>query len=101
MPLSADEFKLEVRNRNGIVGLISEIVTLQPRRGGLEFQCPCPFHDDHDAAMQVYPERQAFKCWSCDAGGDCFAFVMKRDNIGFPEALKLLACRAGLEPTEQ
>ena len=44
--------------------------------------------------MMVNPERKSFKCWSCGEGGDCFSFVMKRENISFPQALEMLAQRA-------
>ncbi|MBS0264654.1 MAG: DNA primase, partial [Planctomycetes bacterium] len=89
MPVFVDDqrFKEEVRSRTDIVGLIAESVTLQPQRGGREFKGLCPFHDDHNPSMVVYVERQSFKCWSCNEGGDCYAFVMKRENIGFREAL--------------
>jgi DNA primase len=99
VPVFADDqrFKEEVRTRTDIVGLISESVTLQPQRGGREFKGLCPFHDDHNPSMIVYVDRQSFKCWSCQTGGDCFAFVMKRENIGFREALEMLAQRAHLE----
>jgi len=92
-----DEFKELVRTRTDIVGLISESVTLQSQRGGREFVGLCPFHDDHNPSMRVYPDRQSFKCWSCTEGGDCFAYVMKRESVGFPEALEMLARRANLE----
>jgi DNA primase len=99
VPVFADDqrFKEEVRSRTDIVGLISESVTLQPQRGGREFKGLCPFHDDHNPSMVVYRDRQSFKCWSCQTGGDCFAFVMKRENVGFREALEMLALRAHLE----
>lgn len=94
---AADEFKELVRSRTDIVGLIAESVTLQSLHGGREFVGLCPFHDDHSPSMRVYPDRQSFKCWPCNTGGDCFAFVMKRENIGFREALEMLARRANLE----
>jgi DNA primase len=94
---AADEFKELVRSRTDIVNLIAESVTLQSQRGGREFAGLCPFHDDHNPSMRVYPERQSYKCWSCGEGGDCFSFVMKRENIGFREALEMLAQRANVE----
>lgn len=96
--VSDDQFKELVRDRTDIVGLISESgITLQARHGGREFAGLCPFHDDHNPSMMVYPDRKSFKCWSCNTGGDCFAFVMKRENILFPQALEMLANRAHLE----
>jgi DNA primase len=96
-PFATDEFKELVRARTDIVGLISESVTLNSQRGGREFTGLCPFHDDHNPSMRVYPDRQSFRCWVCEAGGDCFSFVMKRERIDFREALEMLAQRANLE----
>jgi DNA primase len=93
----ADEFKELVRARTDLVSLIAESVTLHSQRGGREFVGLCPFHDDHNPSMRVYPDRQSFKCWSCTEGGDCFSFVMLRERVSFPEALEMLARRANLE----
>jgi DNA primase len=99
---SAGDVKELVRARTDIVALIGESLTLQPERGGRLFKGLCPFHDDHNPSFQVNPERQTYKCWSCTEGGDCFSFVMKYENIGFREALVMLARRAGVElPTFQ
>ncbi|HEY3968960.1 MAG TPA: DNA primase [Planctomycetaceae bacterium] len=99
MPVFADDqqFKEEVRTRTDIVALISESVTLHSQRGGREFKGLCPFHEDRNPSFMVYPDRQSFKCWPCDLGGDCFAFVMRRDNVSFREALEMLAQRANME----
>lgn len=96
MPLSSD-FRELVRSRCDIVSLISDSVTLIPEQGGREYKCLCPFHDDHNPSMRVYPERQSFRCWVCEAGGDIFTWTMKRDNVTFPEALEILAHRVHLE----
>jgi DNA primase len=95
--MNADDFKESVRAATEIVSLISESVALMRQRGGKEFSGLCPFHDDPNPSLRVYPDRWAFKCWSCDVGGDCFAFVMKRDRIEFHEALRVLARRAGFD----
>lgn len=92
-----DQFKEAVRSRSDIVEVISESVALVPRRGGREYAGLCPFHDDRNPSMMVYPDRQSFKCWSCGAGGDVFGFVMQHDGLEFPRALEQLAERAGLE----
>ncbi len=98
MPYANDDhFKESVRNATDIVGLIAESVTLNPQRGGREFVGLCPFHEDHNPSMRVYADRQSFKCWSCNEGGDCYSFVMKRERIEFREALEMLARRANLE----
>jgi len=92
---SSDEFKELVRSRTDIVRLIGENVALQPN--GRVFKGLCPFHDDHNPSFTVNPDRQTYKCWSCQEGGDCYSFVMKQDGINFRETLEMLAKRAGLE----
>lgn len=94
--LSSD-FKELVRSRTEIVSLIGESLTLQPVAGGREYQALCPFHPDHNPSMKVYPDRQTFRCWVCNEGGDVFTWVMKHENLEFFDALKLLADRAHLE----
>src|SRR5438105_3098330 len=90
----SDDFKELVRSRTDIVGLIGESVALQSR--GREFVGLCPFHDDHNPSLRVYPDRQSYRCWSCNEGGDCFSFVMKHERLEFREALEMLASRANL-----
>ena len=94
---SPQEFREAVRGHTDIVGLIGETVALQARSGGRQHVGLCPFHDDTNPSLNVYPDRQTFRCWSCDTGGDVFTFVMKRENVTFPEALEILARRANLE----
>ncbi len=94
---SSEEFKELVRSRTEIVNLIGEGISLQARHGGKLFVGLCPFHDDSNPSLQVYPERQSFKCWACNTGGDCFEYVMQSERVGFREALELLATRANLE----
>ncbi|QDU81130.1 DNA primase [Polystyrenella longa] len=92
-----NDFKETVRAQTDIVNLISEYVTLTPKRGGREYEGICPFHDDHKPSMNVSTERQTYKCWACQEGGDCFSFLMKIDSLEFVEALDKLADRANLE----
>lgn len=94
---SAAEFKELVRSRTDIVELIGESLSLRAEGGGRLHKGLCPFHDDHNPSFQVNSERQSYKCWVCLEGGDCFSFVMKRENLSFPEALEMLARRANLE----
>ncbi len=94
---SAEEFKELVRSRTDIVSLIGEGISLQARRGGHEFVGLCPFHDDRNPSLRVYPDRQSFRCWSCNTGGDCFEFVMQSERVDFREAIQLLAARANIE----
>ena len=91
------DFKEQVRSQTDIVSLIGESLTLQPQRGGLEYAALCPFHDDSNPSMKVYPDRQSYRCWVCNEGGDVFTWVMKRENVEFREALESLAERAHIE----
>lgn len=91
------DFREKVRAATDLVALIGESVTLKNQRGGREFVGLCPFHDDHNPSMRVYADRQTFRCWVCNTGGDCFTFLMEEAKIGFREALEMLAKRAGME----
>lgn len=86
-----------VLSSTDIVRLIGEHVQLRPK--GREFAGLCPFHDDKNPSMQVSPQKQIYKCFSCGAGGSCFDFVMNYHKLTFPEAMKMLADRAGIELT--
>jgi len=93
-----ENLKRQVRDAVDIVDLIGSYMTL--RRAGSAYKGLCPFHDEKTPSFTVSPVRQTFKCFGCGAGGDVFSFVQLKENIGFPEALRLLADRAGisLEP---
>ena len=95
MPVGSSlDAKLRVKEATDIVDLVGSY--LQLRREGRILKALCPWHDDTRPSLQVNPERQSFKCWVCDIGGDIFSFVMKIENVAFPEALELLADRAGI-----
>lgn len=90
-----DDQKRQIQDGTDIIRLIGEQVAIKPR--GKEFIGLCPFHEDHSPSMYVSPAKQIYKCFSCGAGGDVFAFVMNYHKMSFPEALKYLADRAGIE----
>ncbi|TWT42422.1 DNA primase [Phycisphaerae bacterium RAS1] len=79
-----------------IVGVIGERVSL--KKTGKNYIGLCPFHDDHKPSFSVSSEKQIFRCWSCGVGGDVIKFVQMRDKLDFPQALRLLAQRAGIDP---
>lgn len=87
--------KERVRQAIDIVELVGEYVPL--RRQGRQFVGICPWHNDSRPSLSINPERQSWKCWVCDIGGDVFSFLMKVESLSFPEALKALAERAGIE----
>lgn len=84
-----DSVKEQIRDAIDIVALVSRYVPLQ--RSGRMFVGRCPWHDDSRPSLQINPQRQTFKCWVCDLGGDIFTFVMKVENVDFKEALQILA----------
>lgn len=90
-----DDQKIQIQQATDIVRLIGEQVALRPK--GKEFAGLCPFHDDKTPSMFVSPQKQIFKCFSCGAGGDAYRFVMDYHKMSFPEAMKFLADRAGIE----
>src|SRR4051812_37136327 len=92
---AAFDAKEQVRQAVDIVDLVGSYMQL--RRQGRNFVGLCPWHDDSRPSLQVNPDRQSFKCWVCDYGGDIFSFVMRAENLEFREALELLAERAGIE----
>lgn len=94
-----NDIKDRVQQATDLVRLIGEQVALRPK--GKEFAGLCPFHDDKNPSMQVSPAKQIYKCFSCGAGGDAFSFVMNYHKMNFPEAIKHLAERAGIEVEEE
>jgi DNA primase len=96
---SSFDAKEQVRQAIDIVDLLSKY-NLQLRRQGRGYVALCPWHDDTRPSLQINPERQSWKCWPCDIGGDIFSFVMKIEGVDFPEALAMLADRAGITITK-
>ena len=94
-----EELVEEVRTRNDIVDVISGYVKLQ-RKGSSYFGL-CPFHNEKSPSFSVSPGKQMYYCFGCGAGGNVLTFIMEYENYSFPEALKLLADRAGVKLPEQ
>lgn len=89
------EEKQKVREATDLVALVGETVALRPR--GRDLWGCCPFHHEKSPSFHVMPDRGFWKCFSCGKGGDCFDYVMERDHLEFPEAVRMLADRAGIE----
>ncbi len=90
----------EVREKNDIVDVISQYVSLQ-RRGG-EYVGLCPFHNDRNPSFAVNREKQSYYCHGCHQGGSVFTFLREYSGLDFPEAMKELAARAGVDlPVEE
>ena len=88
-----------VKEKLDIVDLIGE--TVQLKKAGTTFKGLCPFHGEKTPSFTVTPSRETWKCFGCGRGGDIFNFVMERDGVDFPTALRSLAGRAGVEMSER
>ena len=89
----------EVKSKLTVVDVVSE--TVQLKKAGTTLKGLCPFHGEKTPSFIVTPGRETWHCFGCGEGGDIFSFVMRRDGIAFPEALRRLAQRAGVEIDER
>lgn len=88
----------EIKDRLDTVEVISGYVPL--KKAGRNFKGLCPFHAEKTPSFIVFPESGTWHCFgACGTGGDLFAFIMRRENMDFSEALRFLARRAGVELT--
>ena len=92
------DLKERVRAAVDIIDVIGATIDLQP--AGRNWKGLCPWHADRSPSLTVNRERQTWKCWPCNVGGDVFSFVMKEQGVDFPGALRLLAEHAGI-PMEE
>lgn len=96
----SEEIIAEVQQRNDIVDVISQYVHLQKK--GSNYMACCPFHSEKTPSFSVSRSRQLYKCFGCGEGGSVITFLQKYENYSFPEAIKVLAERAGVElPQEE
>ena len=93
------EVKEQVREASDIVAIVGEKVAL--RRAGRSWKGLCPFHTERTPSFTVNPDRQVWHCFGCGKGGDVFAWVTETEKVAFPEALRMLAERAGIELPKQ
>ena len=82
-----------------IADVIGERVRLRPARRG--YSGLCPFHEDSEPSFHVYTDTQSYYCFGCQEAGNVITYVMKTENVGFPEALRMLADRAGIDLPEK
>lgn len=88
-------FLEELRNRLPLSEIVSRRLRLA--RAGREFKAPCPFHNEKTPSFYVNDQKGFFHCFGCGAHGDVIGFVMRHDNLSFPETVELLAGQAGLD----
>ncbi|WP_454064533.1 DNA primase [Candidatus Nitrospira salsa] len=79
----------QIRDRIDLIDVISRSVTLT--KTGQNYKGLCPFHSEKSPSFSVSPSRQVFHCFGCGVGGDAFTFLMKREGLGFMEAVQELA----------
>jgi len=89
-----DEVIAELRRKADIVEVISEYLPL--KRTGRNHRALCPFHPEKTPSFMVSNAKQVFHCFGCGIGGDIFGFVMKSENLSFPQAVKVLAKKFGV-----
>src|SRR6185503_541456 len=89
----------EVKNKLSVVDVVGETVSL--KKAGSTYKGLCPFHGEKTPSFVVTPGRETWHCFGCGLGGDVFSFVMQRDAVSFPEALRTLAQKAGVEIDER
>jgi DNA primase len=91
----ASDFAQLVKQQADIVRVIGEYITLK-KAGAGTMKGLCPFHGEKTASFSVHAVRQFFHCFGCNESGDVFSFVQKIENVGFPEAVKIVAQKSGI-----
>lgn len=92
----------QVQDRVDIVEIIGGYIPL--KKAGRNYRAPCPFHHEKTPSFMVSQEKQIFHCFGCGIGGNVFNFLMKYERLEFPEAVRMLAQKAGITiplPTSQ
>lgn len=84
-----------VRDAVDLVQLMSEYTPV--RKAGANFTCCCPFHQERTPSLQIYVADQRYYCFGCKAHGDAITLIREKENVGFADAVELLARRAGIE----
>ena len=91
----ASEFAQLVKQQADIVKIIGGYITLK-KSGAQNYAGLCPFHGEKTASFSVHAVRQFYHCFGCNESGDVFSFVQKIENVGFPEAVKVVAQKCGI-----
>ena len=89
----------KIMDATNIVDVVGEFVTL--RKAGMNYKGLCPFHDDKTPSFMVSPSKQICKCFACGEGGTAINFLMKHEQITYPEALRWLAKKYNIEIQEK
>jgi DNA primase len=89
----------EIRDRADILEIVGEVVRLKKR--GRNWVGLCPFHTEKSPSFTVTPEKQMYYCFGCQAGGNVFTFLMEHERMEFPDAVRTLGQRVGVEVPER
>jgi len=95
----ADEKIDEIRERTDIVEVVSSYLSL--KRSGVNHQGLCPFHQEKSPSFNVNSARQIFHCFGCGVGGNVFSFLMRMEGLSFPDAVRRLGEKVGVEVEEE
>ena len=98
MALFPDNWMGALLGKNDIVTVVSPYVQLRPKGGRLWGLCP--FHSEKTASFSVIPDKQFYYCFGCHKGGGVIQFVMEAERLSYPEAVRILAQRSGMELPE-
>lgn len=88
-----------VMDATDIVDVVSEFVTL--KKAGANYKGLCPFHNERTPSFSISPARQMYKCFSCGKGGNAVHFLMELEHMTYPEAIKWLGRKYGIEIKEK
>jgi DNA primase len=91
----SSDFAQLVKQQADIVRIIGDYITLK-KSGAGTMKGLCPFHGEKTASFSVHAVKQFYHCFGCNESGDVFSFVQKIENVGFPEAVKMVAQKCGI-----
>ena len=94
MALIPGEIIEEIRSRHDLVEVVSSYIEL--KKTGRNYVGFCPFHSEKSPSFTVSPEKQVYYCFGCQNGGNLFTFIMQIEDCSFPEAVRFLAEKAGI-----
>ena len=89
----------QIKDKIDIVNEIGNVVAL--KKSGKAYKGLCPFHNERSPSFYVFPDTKTWRCFGCNEGGDVFSFVAKQQTLDFPETLKVLAEKAGIDTSRR
>ncbi len=95
----ADQIVQDIKDRLDIAEVLGGYIQL--KKAGTNFKAPCPFHNEKTPSLMISSQKQIWHCFGCGEGGDIFGFIMRYENMSFPEALRFLADKAGVVVPER